>query len=88
MERVKVKGDLDKVEYQKVEIPIESLVPTAEQGIPEELRLRFLFDDKNEKYKELVYYKRILEESKNIREASKEMDGKLEIQGIKPYPES
>lgn len=30
MERVKVKGDLDKVEYQKVKIPIESLVPTVE----------------------------------------------------------
>lgn len=41
--------------------------------------MKFLFDDKNEKYKELIHYKRILEESKNIRAASKELEGKLEI---------
>lgn len=42
-----------------------------------------MFDDKNEKYKELVHYKEILEQSKNIREAAKELDSKMEIQGIK-----
>ena len=30
MERVKVKGDLNKTEYQKIKIPLESLVPTSE----------------------------------------------------------
>jgi len=47
--------------------------------VPEELRVKFLFDDKNEKYRELIHYKKILEESKNIRAAAKELDGKLEI---------
>jgi hypothetical protein len=79
MERVKISGDLSKFEFKKVKIPLESLVPSVEQGVPEELRVKFLFDDKNEKYRELVHYKEILEESKNIRAASKELDGKLEI---------
>ncbi len=82
MERVKVRGDLNKTEYQKVKIPIETLVPTVEQGIPEHLRVNFLFDANNEKYKELVHYKKILEDSKNLRLACDEMDRKIEIQGI------
>ena len=67
MERVKVHGDLNKTDYQKIKIPLESLVPTVEQGIPEHLRVNFLFDANNEKYKELVHYKKILEDSKNLR---------------------
>jgi hypothetical protein len=54
-------------------------VPTVEQGIPEHLRVNFLFDTNNEKYKELVHYKKILEDSKNLRFACDEMDRKIEI---------
>ena len=49
MERVKITGDLSKTEFTKIQIPLESLIVSVEQGVPEELRVNFLFDENNDK---------------------------------------
>lgn len=50
-------GDLDKVEYQRIQIPLEQLIPTEEQGVPEKYRQEFLFDVDSEAHKDLLHYK-------------------------------
>ncbi|CAD8199466.1 unnamed protein product [Paramecium octaurelia] len=80
-ELVKLHGDLDKAEFQRIQIPLEEMIPTEEQGVPERFRQEFLYNVDSETYKELLHYKGILEESLNLKEAWKEMDAKLEILG-------
>ncbi len=59
--RIVIKGDLMQENYIKSDIPIEELVPTQNQGIDNKFRTTFLYDPKNEKHKELKYYKTILD---------------------------
>lgn len=53
--------------YQKSDINIEQLLPTAEQGLAENHRINVLYDFKSDSHKKLKYYKKLFDEMENLR---------------------
>jgi hypothetical protein len=56
--KVEFKGNLREEKYQRAELDIESLLPTAEQGMAEDLRQQVLFDFNGDEHARLKLFKR------------------------------